>query len=57
VNKELKRRSREVGAFVNDESLLRLSVSILININEEWQTGNRYLCMEEDNLSCPEIQG
>lgn len=43
VNKELKRRSRKIGAFPNDASLLRLAGSILIDINEEWLTGNRYL--------------
>jgi transposase-like protein len=47
VNKELKRRSKVIGAFPNEEALLRLSVSILIDINEEWITGNRYLSMEE----------
>lgn len=47
VNKELKRRSKVIGAFPNEEALLRLSVSILIDINEEWITGNRYLSMED----------
>jgi transposase-like protein len=47
INKELKRRSRAVGAFSNDESLLRLAVCILMDINEEWITGNRYLSLEE----------
>jgi transposase-like protein len=47
INKELKRRSKVIGAFPNEESLLRLAVSILIDINEEWITGNRYLSMEE----------
>ncbi len=47
VNKELKRRSKVVGAFPSEESLLRLSVSILIDINEEWITGNIYLIMED----------
>ncbi|MDI9394119.1 MAG: transposase, partial [Euryarchaeota archaeon] len=36
-----------VGAFPNDESVLRLVVSILIDINEEWITGNKYLIMEQ----------
>jgi transposase-like protein len=45
MNKEFKRRSKVVGAFPNDDSLLRLVVSILININEEWITGRRYLTM------------
>ncbi|MDY9927877.1 IS256 family transposase [Methanosarcina sp.] len=47
TNKEIKRRSKVVGAFPNDESVLRLVVSILIDINEEWITGNKYLIMEQ----------
>ena len=47
TNKEIKRRSRVVGAFPNQESVLRLTVSILIDINEEWITGNRYIVMEQ----------
>jgi putative transposase len=43
INKELKRRSRVAGAFSNDESLLRLAVCIMMDINEEWVTGRRYL--------------
>jgi putative transposase len=45
ANKELKRRSRVVGAFPNQESVLRLAVSILIDINEDWITGNKYIVM------------
>ena len=47
INKELKRRSRAAGAFSNDQSLLRLAVCIMMNINEEWITGNRYLSLED----------
>ena len=47
INKELKRRSRVAGAFSNDESLLRLAVCIMMDINEEWVTGRRYLSVEE----------
>ncbi len=47
TNKELKRRSKVVGAFPNQQSVLRLAVSILIDINEEWITGNRYILMEQ----------
>jgi transposase-like protein len=35
TNKELKRRSKVVGAFPNQESILKLSVLILININKK----------------------
>jgi transposase-like protein len=48
VNKELKRRAKVVGVFPNEESLLRLVGSILMDINEEWVTGRRYLTMEKE---------
>ncbi len=48
INKELKRISRVVGAFPNDQSFLRLGMSISIDINEEWITGKRYLSWDED---------
>ena len=47
INKELKRRSRVVGGFSNDDAFIRLGVSILIDINEEWITGKRYLSWDE----------
>jgi putative transposase len=47
INKELKRRSRVAGAFSNDESLLRLAVCIVMDINEEWVTGKKYLTEED----------
>lgn len=47
INKELKRRSRSAGAFSNDQSLLRIAVCILMDINEEWITGRKYLSLEE----------
>jgi len=42
---ELKERARVVGAFLNGESLIRLVVTILIDMNEKWLTGRRYLDM------------
>lgn len=47
INKELKRRSRVSGAYSNDQSLLRVAVCIMIDINEDWITGKRYLSSEE----------
>ena len=35
-NRELKRRNKKIGAFPNGDSLIRLVVSIAMNINEEW---------------------
>jgi len=50
VNEELKRRSRVVGTFLGGESLIRLAVTVLIDINEEWSIGRRYLDMEGSSL-------
>lgn len=46
VNLELKRRTKKIGAFPDDASLLRLTVSLLMDIDEECITGRRYLNME-----------
>ena len=46
INLELKRRTRKIGELPNDRSLLRLAVSILMDIDEEWQTGRKYLNVE-----------
>jgi len=42
------RRSRVIGAFPNDGALLRLGVTILMDINDEWLTGRKYLSMIEE---------
>jgi transposase-like protein len=51
VNRELKRRSKKIGAFPSVASLLRLAGSILIDINEEWITGSRYLSAKSEIIS------
>jgi transposase-like protein len=43
VNKEIKRRTRKVGIFPNEDSCLRLSTAIVMEISEEWLMGKRYL--------------
>jgi transposase-like protein len=48
INKELKRRSRVVGAFPSDQSLMRVAGCLLMDINEEWITAKKYLSMEEE---------
>jgi transposase-like protein len=48
INKELKRRTRVVGAFPSEQSFMRLGASILIDINEEWMTTKKYLSMDPD---------
>jgi len=51
VHKKLKRRSRKISAFPNDASLLILTGSILIDINKEWITGDRYLSVKSEMIS------
>jgi len=54
VNVEIKRRSKVVGAFPSPDSVIRLIGSILMDMNEEWITGNRYLNMSEFEIQVPE---
>ena len=51
VNRELKQRSKKIGDFPSDASLLRLAGSILIDINENWITGSRYLSLMSKMIS------
>jgi putative transposase len=48
INKKLKRRTRVVGAFPSEGSFMRLGISVLIDINEEWMTARKYLSMDAD---------
>ena len=48
LNLEFKRRTRKIGAFPSEQSLLRLVVTIMMDINEEWITGRRYMSMDVD---------
>ena len=43
VNRELKRRTRVVSIFPNAASLLRLATAVLMEMDEDWQSGVRYL--------------
>jgi putative transposase len=43
VNKEIKRRTRVAGIFPNTDSCLRLVTAVIMEIDEEWQTGHVYL--------------
>jgi len=49
INKDLKQRSRVVGIFPNKASCLRYSCLRLMEIDEEWQTGRRYMKMPEED--------
>jgi len=49
LNEEVKRRTRVAGLFPNEASLLRLVAAILMETDEDWQTGKRYLNMNVEN--------
>ena len=47
VNQELKRRTRVVRIFPNRAACLRLVTALAAEISEDWESGRRYLNMEE----------
>jgi transposase-like protein len=46
VNREIGRRSDVVGIYPNDAALVRLASMLLIEQNDEWLVGRRYLSRE-----------
>ena len=46
LNRELKRRTRVVSIFPSEASLLRLASAILMEVDEDWMSGRKYLTME-----------
>ena len=47
VNKEIKRRTRVATLFPNEASCLRLVTAVTMEIAQDWQTGKKYLNMED----------
>lgn len=48
LNREIRRRTRVVSIFPNEAACLRLISAVLMEIDEEWQTGRIYLPPQED---------
>ncbi|MBN2475958.1 MAG: IS256 family transposase [Pirellulales bacterium] len=46
LNREIKRRTRVVSIFPNDAALLRLASAVLMEVDEDWMSGRKYLTME-----------
>jgi len=46
LNRELKRRTRVVSIFPSEASLLRLVSAVLMEVDEDWMSGRKYLTME-----------
>lgn len=50
VNQEVRRRTRIVRIFPNEASCLRLVSAVLMEIDENWQVGRKYLRFEEKEI-------
>jgi len=46
LNRELKRRTRVVSIFPSEASLTRLASAVLMEVDEGWMSGRKYLTME-----------
>jgi putative transposase len=46
-NRELKRRTKVAALFVSEESILRLVSALLMEQDEAWLGGKKYLDLEE----------
>ncbi len=48
---EIRRRFKTIESFINEASGLRLALAILMEISDEWQFGNTYINIKEEELT------
>lgn len=53
LNREIRRRTAVVGIFPHEESCLRLTSAVLMEIDDEWQVGRVYLSFQEQGETTP----
>lgn len=46
LNEEIRRRERVIRIFPNRDSAVRLMGALLLELDEQWSTGHRYLEMQ-----------
>ena len=51
LNREIRRRTDVIGIFPTEDSVVRLIGAVLMDIHEDWITGNRFLEMHEYNTT------
>ncbi len=47
LNEEIRRRDRVIRIYPNRDSVKRIIGALLMEMDEKWQTGHRYLDMQE----------
>ncbi|WP_231598030.1 transposase [Synechococcus sp. CBW1002] len=56
VKEEIKRRTRFVGIFPNDDAITRLVGAVLLEQNEHWQLEGRRMFSAESMAAIPELK-
>lgn len=57
LNKQIRRRTRVVGIFPNEESALRLITAVLQEIHEEWILGKQYINLARWSIADEQKEG
>ena len=47
LNEEIRRRDRVIRIYPNRQSVIRLIGALLMEMDEKWQSGHKYLDMKE----------